>query len=72
MNKIEIKKNITFNLQAVDEILISYDNGEGWRATVEFYVDGHKLEKVFGRFPSKPYETLQSLVLAIDEYLKQL
>jgi len=62
-------KSVSWNLQAVHEVLITYDNGQGWAASIEYYVDGMKISK---SFYNPRTETLQEKVAEIEKFIQSV
>jgi hypothetical protein len=58
-------KTISWNLQAVDKISIWYGNGDGWNATISYFVDGMRLEKNF----FDETETLEEKIQEIKDFI---
>lgn len=59
-------KVIEFDLQAIDNILISYENGRGWCGKITYYVNGMKLERDFWNY----YKSMGELISAIEDFVK--
>lgn len=56
---------IEFDIQAVSEIYIRYENGRGWHAKIEYFVEGMKLTKNF--FEDVP--TLEEKLKEVQEFI---